>query len=295
VLLDGFPRTAAQAAALEARFGAPAAVLSIDVSRDAARARLVAADAKANPARAEDATAAALAKIDARLDAAAAGDAPLARAYHSARLLRAVSGAGAADAVYARARRFFQPRIAVLVRDAGCLGEELAARAGVELGYCTLDCEALLAAEARREGSAAGRAIAAAAAAKRTPPLDATLSVLAAAMAAAGSAQKFVLDGFPRVVSQGFPAAHDQVMAAEERLGAIKGALVVNASLEARAARLGAKSAGEVAVVRAKGDAFRRERAPVAAFFERLGKACVLDSSAQGVDELFETARPFLE
>jgi adenylate kinase len=295
VLLDGFPRTPAQAAALEVHFGPPALVLAVDVPRAAARARVAGADAKLHPARGEEETAAALAKLDARLDAAAASDAPLHRAYHSARLLRSVTGVGAADAVYARARRFFQPRIVVLVRDAGCLGEELAARAGRELGYATLDVEALLDAEARREGSAPGKAIAAAAAARRTPPLEATLAVIAAAMAAAAGVQRFILDGFPRVVSAGFPAAHDQVMAAEERLGAIKGALVVNATLEARAARLGANSAGEVAVVRARGDAFRRERAPVASFFERLGKACVMDSSALGVDEMFETARPFLE
>ena len=114
-------------------------------------------------------------------------------------------------------------------------------------------------------------------------------------MAASYGASRFLLDGFPRVVSAGFPAAHDQVMAAEEKLGAIKGAIVITASLEARAARLGAKSAGEVAVVRGLGDTFRREKAPVAAFFERLGKACVMESSSLGVDELFETARPFLE
>jgi adenylate kinase family enzyme len=219
-------------------------------------------------------------------------------ALDGARLLRTLSALPPPEAVFARLRRLFTPQVVVLVRDAGCGGPEFCTRVGRELGYATLDVPALLAAEAAR-GTPDGRAIGAALGARRTPPLGPTLGVLERAMAACASATpRFILDGFPRVISAGFPGVHDQVMAAEERLGAFKGAVVLSAALDTRIARAGAKAPGEVAVVRAAGDTYRRERLPVAHFFEKLGKVCAIDTTtplAINPDDLLEAARPYLE
>jgi adenylate kinase len=290
-LLHGFPRTAAQAAALEAAIGRPAIVLHFDVPRAVSAARLAARGKAAK--RADDLDAAAVA---ARLDAHAATALPVIRTYDALRLVRTVPAAAAPDAVYARARAVFLPQFVALLGEAGDAHGALAERAGRELGYATLDALALFAAE-EAAGTPAGRALAAAAAARRTPPLDAALAVLRKAVAAAPGTPRFLVTGFPRVVSQGFPGVHDQVMAAEAALGAFKGAVAVTASLDARCARAGAAAPGEVAAVRARADAFRREQAPVAAFFGRLEKLCSVDTSElnDAGDAAFEAARPFLE
>ena len=287
-IVHGFPRTAVQAAAFSSKFGPPAMVLNFTVPREIAAARMA---LRGKTSMREDDTDEKV--VAARLDAYEAATLPVVRAYDAARLVRAVPSSASADAVYARARQNFTPSIVCLLGEAGDASAELCARAGTELGYATLDADALYAAEITT-GSAAGVALAAAQSARRTPPLSASVAVLKKAMTAAPAVPRFIICGFPRLYSQGFPAVHDQVVAAEEQLGAFKGAVVVSCSLDARAARLGAKTTGELAVVRLKMDSFRRERAPVASFFEKLQKACAVDTSG-GADDAFEAARPFLE
>jgi adenylate kinase len=290
-LLDGFPRSLEQAEAFEAVHGLPNFVLHFEGAVEVLKARVLAAGKAAGGALRQDATEEAIAM---RFEQYRSSEEAVVRAYDERRLVRSVGSLPPPDTVFARLRRLFQPPLVVLLRDAGCRHAELCARLGRELGYATLDVEALLAAEAA-SGSSHGKALAAAAAARRTPPIAPVLAVLERAMQANPAAQRFLLDGYPRLVSAGFPGVHDQVMAAEERLGAFKGAVVLSASFEARAARAGAKAPGELALVRARADAFRREKAPVVAFFDKLGKTCALDTTSASLEEMVESARPYLE
>ncbi len=82
-------------------------------------------------------------------------------------------------------------------------------RAGRYLGYARLRVTYLLQAEAA-SGSAIGAVIAAALAAKHTVPIHATLYVIRKAIETA-TARRFLLDGYPRVVNDGYPTVHDQV------------------------------------------------------------------------------------
>jgi adenylate kinase len=304
-LLDGFPRTAAQVALLRGAFGAlPNFVLHFDGAPEVLKARVAAQAARASAAAAAGAAAGAAAPearqdaspeaIAARFEAYKASEEPVLRQYGEQRLVRSLSSLPPPDTVFARVRRLFQPALVVLVRDEGCQHEAFCVRAGRELGYATLSVEALVREEVA-SGSPGGLQLAAAAAARRTPPMGPLLAVLERAMLANPAAQRFLLDGYPRLVSAGFPGVHDQVMAAEERLGAFKGAIVLSASLEARLARAGARVPGEVAVVKARADAFRRERAPVVAFFDKLGKSCAVDATSATPEDMLEAARPFME
>ncbi len=81
--------------------------------------------------------------------------------------------------------------------------------AGRFLGYARLRITHLLREEAA-SGSAIGNVIAAALDAKRTVPLPATLAVIRKAIADS-PARRFLLDGYPRVVSDGYPTVQDQV------------------------------------------------------------------------------------
>ncbi len=82
-------------------------------------------------------------------------------------------------------------------------------RAGRYLGYARLRVTHLLRAEAE-SGSVVGNVIASALSSKRTVPLNATLYVIRQAIAQS-PARRFLLDGYPRVVSDGYPTVQDQV------------------------------------------------------------------------------------
>jgi len=318
-LLDGYPRTQAQASSLEAALGCqPAFALFFDLPKDTAKARLLKAAGVAPAAVGDegdgggeegDAVAAAssssssgaeknsvVSKINHRLEQFDSTTRPFVHALDTVRLLKSVPSLPPPATVFARVRRFFTPQVLVLLCDEGCMGEDFSRIVGRELGYCTLDVEALLAEEAAR-GSVDGKALGAAAKARRTPPLAPTLNVLERAIARNRATSRFVLKGFPRVISAGFPAVHDQVMVAEERLGAFKGAVVLSATLDVKVARAGAKVPGEVAVVRGRADAFRRECGPCINFFEKLGKVCSIDTSPASLtaNDLLDATRPYLE
>lgn len=290
-LLRGFPRTHEQAAALEAAFGRPAMVLHFDVPPAVSRARIVQRGTKTG--RTDDMDDLAVSR---RLEAYEAATRPIIRTYDALRLVRTVPAVAAVDIVYARTRRIFAPSFVVMLGELGDGRAELCDRAGRELGYATLDVLGLYALEESTD-SVAGKALGAARLAGRTPPLDASLTVIKKAVDALGSTPRFILDGFPRLVSQGFPGVHDQIIAAEERLGSFKGAVVVTASLESRCVRAGAKAPGEIAVVRARVDSFRRSQLPVVAFMEKHGKLCSVDTSNvnDGIDLAFQLMCPFLE
>jgi adenylate kinase len=287
-LVDGFPRAMDQALALEGVLGRkPSFVLHFDVPKDVVKARLL-ARGKAT-GRADDTEAA----IDKRFAVFDTQSSPVIRHYAKSHLVRVISGLQKPADVYDAVRPLFQPRLVLLIGCPGSGREELAMRAGRELSYATLAMSKLLENEVR-SGSAAGKEAASFMAAHSPVPTDLALDILSRAMART-TAVNFLIDGFPRTVTAGFPGAHDQVFALEARIGAVKGAIFLDASPAKRIERVGAKTAGELAALADRLDTFRREKMPVLDFMRKVGKAAVIDTSKREPDEVFELARPFLE
>jgi len=286
-LVDGFPRAMDQALALEKIVGKPNFVLHFDVPREVVKARLLSRGKSSG--RSDDNEEA----IQKRFVVFDEQSKPVISHYEKQRLFRTVSGVPSSDIVFGSVAPLFQPQLVLLLGTVGSGRSELAMRAGRELGYHTLHVTQLLEEEAK-SGSAAGKSVADALKAQRTVPIDATLSVIARAMASS-PASRFLIDGFPRIVSAGYPGVHDQVFALEARIGAVKGAVHLDAAYDMRLARSGAKAPGEVAALRQRIDTFRREKAPVLTFLEKIGKAVTVDTTKKTPDEVFEAARPFLE
>ena len=218
---------------------------------------------------------------------------PVVEHYRARGLVRTVSTAPAPDEVYSEVRGGFHKHIVVLLGSSGSGRGEFVLRAGRELGYEHVKVTELLAEEAAR-GSPVGHEIAASLAAHRTAPIGATVTVIAAAMRAS-TARRFLLVGCPRVVSDGFPSVHDQVYELETRLGGVRAAIALEADMTTRRARIGpAPTIGQEAGLARSLDTYAREKAPVVAFFERAGKARVLDTAKLDPDRLFEETRSLL-
>ena len=111
----------------------------------------------------------------------------------------------------------------------------------------------------------------------RTVAMDVSISILRRALQSS-LAKRFLLDGFPRLVSDGFPGVHDQ--AAElSSLGRVLGAISLDAQLEQRRQRIaGTPSVGDEAALLKSVDTYNREKAPVFRYFEKLGKAMTVSS-----------------
>jgi adenylate kinase family enzyme len=218
---------------------------------------------------------------------------PVVRHYEKQRLVRTVNGVQPKEHVLAATRNLFQPQLVLVLGTVGSGRSELGVRAGRELSYATLHVTKILEAEVA-SASADGAVIKAAMDASRTVPTDVTISAIKRAIAAT-SAPRFLIDGFPRLVSAGFPGVHDQVFALEAGVGAVKGCIALDCEPDMRVARSGAKTPGELAALRARVDTYRREKLPVLSFFQKIGKACVIDTTKKTADEVFEAARPFLE
>jgi len=209
----------------------------------------------------------------------------------------AVNANGAAGDVFNSLKQPFQPHIVLLVGSAGSGRGEFARRAGKSYGYARLRVTHLLRAEAST-GSALGVTIATALEAKRTVPIDATLKVIKDAIARS-PAKKFLIDGFPRIVSDGFPSVQDQVFAFEEFIGPIRSVVVLEASVAARVARYipgggTVLTPGQQKQLEASTEAFTREKVKVLKFFEKLGKVAKIDTAA-APDAVFAAARQYLE
>ena len=286
-LIDGFPRTAAQAEMLEAAMGRPSFVLHFDVPRDVVKKRMIARGLKTG--RADDSEAA----IEKKLAAYDEQSAPVLKHYSALSLVRSVHGLAPVEEVFAAVKPFFQPQLVVVLGTVGSGRSELAVRAGRDLSYQQLQVTKLLDAEVA-SGSALGESIAAALAAKRSVPTEAVVTLVRRAMLGS-PATRFLLDGFPRLTSAGFPGVHDQVFALEASVGAVKGAVLLDCDFDMRVARAHAKLPGEVAQLRDRLDTFRREKQPVFDFFERLGRAVAVNTTKKTSDEVFEAVRPFLE
>lgn len=286
-LLDGYPRAQDQADAFEAQISKCSFVLFFDVDEATMKQRLL--QRGKTSGRVDDNEAA----IVKRFATFQETSVPVVDSYEARGLVHRIDASGSVDAVYAATRKLFQPELALLAGASGSGRGAFAERVGRQLGYHRLHARQLLRAEAQ-SGTAMGARIAQAMAAGVTAPLDATTAVLRAAINES-SATRFLIDGFPRLVSDGFPGAHDQCYALEEDVGPVRGMVVLEASVEDRKARVGgAASVGDQAALLRSVDTFAREKLPVLRFYEAAGKALVVDTTGKDPDAVFAAAQSFL-
>jgi len=286
-LVDGFPRSREQAESFERLAGQPAFVLFFDCPEDAMRSRLL--ERGKSSGRSDD-NAETIVK---RFRTFQEQSLPVVLDYKARGLLREVSAVPPRDEVYATTRLFFQPELVVLCGASGSGRGEFTSRAGLQLGYHTLRVRELLEAEAAHD-TPRGRALRRALAMRRTSPLDETVQVIKQAISRSRAA-RFILDGFPRLTSEGFPAVHDQVFALDDAVGPIRGCVCLDAHLAQRKARIrGSPTVGQEAALARSVNAFKREKLPVVAYFEAIGKTRVVDTTPEP-EEVFQAASPFLE
>ena len=149
-------------------------------------------------------------------------------------------------------------------------------RAGKAFGYARLRVTHLLRAEVET-GSSLGLRIAAALEARRTVAVPDTLAVIKGAINRS-AARRFLLDGYPRVVSDGYPSVQDQVFGFEEAVGPIEGVVVLEAGRAARVSRVltagpdAVLTPGQERQLEASVETFVREKTRVLGFFNTLGK-----------------------
>uniref|UniRef100_A0A7S1CGK1 Adenylate kinase n=1 Tax=Bicosoecida sp. CB-2014 TaxID=1486930 RepID=A0A7S1CGK1_9STRA len=289
-LIDGFPRNFDNVKGWERVIGDKADVLGVlfyDTAEDVMERRLL--ERGKTSGRVDDNAAA----IVQRFATFQETSLPVIEHYAAAGLVRRVDASGSPDVVYAATRPLFQPELALVAGAAGSGRGVFTQLAGLKLGYHRLHVQQLLRAEAA-SGTALGARIADALAAGVTVPLDASLPVIRAAINES-SARRFLLDGFPRVVSDGFPNAHDQCYALEREVGPVKGMVVLEAGLDDRKKRVGgAASVGEQAALLRSVDTFAREKLPVLRHYEAQGKALVVDTAGRTPDQVFAAASAIL-
>ena len=289
-LIDGFPRAMDQAEAFEAIVGHPSFVLFFDCPEGEMRKRLL--HRGETSGRVDDNEEA----IVKRFRTFQERSLPVIQHYAKSSLVRAVSSQAPPDLVFAEVRKAFTTDLVVLIGAAGSGRGEFLMRAGQALGYAPIRVTELLRAEAENPDSPWAADIRLALDTKRTAPLAATMAVIRQAMAGT-TATRYILDGYPRVVSQGYPRVSDQVFALEEAVGPVKGAILLETARDARTQRVagGAElSVGEAAALEAAVDTFQREKVPVSNYFDRVGKLLPIDT-AVGAEGTFAAALPFLE
>jgi len=151
---------------------------------------------------------------------------------------------------------YFRP-ILVPILGSSLSGKNIVATfLGLKHGFCRVDVKKLLADEAST-GSASGQRIATYLKHGRTVPTELTLPLIREFILSARTS-KFLLDGYPRLMSAGYPMAHDQVYDIEDTIAPIP--FAIHCDAEPASMRNNAKS---VTHFEDEQDNFAREYGPV--------------------------------
>ena len=254
-VLTGFPLAAEEAQALEATFGAPKIAVTVataPVKEDGGEE-----EEAPEPEEGEEGAA----PVE---DAGVAVVDPTVLAHYQRELFSITPGAEG-ELELAELRTAFQPLVWVLVAaDGNVRTDEVLARAARDRGYAVLRASAIFAAEIAK-GTPAGRALATAIAQRRTVPAAVAVALLSAKMQSCiGS--KFIVEGFPRAISMGFPMVHDQVFELEAKVGNVHNVLLLDNDVTAGVAFSGDVSNAAAAAL------FKKEQRPIVDHFATLGK-----------------------
>lgn len=171
-------------------------------------------------------------------------------------MLRMVDANGSIDETFSQCEKIFLPNVSLLLSPAGTASDDVVIHLGRRYGYVHLNIPLLLDNEASM-GSEDGKVIAKCIRLKRTVPNDVVARVAHVQMRSAGSGKKFLISGYPRTISAGFPMHHDQAFYLEENIGVVEHVIKLTASVNVRNERAGEK------VVRQSDDIFQREIAGI--------------------------------
>merc|ERR1712032_1669638 len=172
---------------------------------------------------------------------------------------------------------YFRP-ILVPILGSSLSGKNIVATfLGLKHGFCRVDVKKLLEDEAGT-GSAAGNQIATYLKHGRTVPTELTLPLIREFILSARTS-KFLLDCYPRLVSSGYPMAHDQVYDIEDTIAPIP--FAIHCDAEATFMRNNAKS---VTHYEDEQDAFAREFGPVLDYLGAVKPIVKLDTTLSSSD-----------
>jgi adenylate kinase len=258
-LLDGFPRSMEQAQQYEAIMGKPSAVLYLELPESVMKERLLSRGATSGRADDNEAT------ILKRFESFKQISFPVVDYYKDTGLLKRISAIPSPNIVFDEARSLFAPKFVLVNGSAGSGRGTLAKFMGKNHGYSRIRVTEILDAEAAKD-TADGEIIRSAIREKRTVPVKYTISAIKNAILAANN-DKFIIDGYPRVVSDGYPLVHDQVAAFESSIGHISLMVNLEASKESRAARSSDAKAAEESH-----EIYLREKLAAVRYFETVNK-----------------------
>ena len=293
IVLDGYPATESEIGHLIHAFQAPKLAIRFHCAPSAARARYEAdarsaAEEKDDGDVDEEALAAESEAFAASVASSNSASAEIASAL-AEKGAEVVHVSTASRSVASELRAAVKPELLVVAGPDAAAREHLATHLARERGYVRLDVATLYENEISK-GTRAGAAIAAAAKKSQTTPLEVSIGVIQAAVRSSG-ASKYIVDGFPLVVSDGFPFAHDQAFELEESVGTVTAVVQLDASEESIAGR----SRGGARAARDAMEAYTRQSRPVVEFYASTSGVVTVDASGDDLDAMRDAVVDELE
>lgn len=186
-------------------------------------------------------------------------------------LVTAISTEGSDDEIYRRARESFRPTLILSIAKPFETLANVMTNACLNSNACKIDVSSLLLEEAET-GSNAGKIISDAVSSGRTVPVDITVDIINKVVRDAPTSN-FIIEGYPRLVSAGFPGVQDQLAALDSSVGDVAQMIYMNVD----------------GTVGPDATRFRLEREPVVSYLQRVDRAEVVDMTS-GSEEAANTA-----
>ena len=250
ILVDNFPIAPDQLRAFEQSIGSPTFVLYLDSGSDAdgVTQHLTATQPELSSS-----------EIETAVTTFESLTRPIIEDFRAKGKVRTVNATLSADDMYNEAQRYFKPVLVPLIGSKFSQKNLVTTILGRQYGFTRIDVPGLQDAEASTQ-SKDGAIIQTCRAQSRTVPTDVTLRLVRRAILGSGNA-KFLIDGFPQQVSAGYPLAHDQMFAIEDKLAPV--AFAIHCSADAGTQGDLARSSVDV---EEEADRFSREVQPVLDF-----------------------------
>jgi len=142
---------------------------------------------------------------------------PAVESYAKRGLVTTIRSVGTPEEVYARVRQQFAPTVVLVAAKPFASHAAVMVNMCLETGAARIQASRVLEAE-REQNTEDARLLREAEAQKRTPPTDVVVRLLKRAVDAAPT-NRVIIEGFPKLVSGGYPGVQDQLDALETVVG----------------------------------------------------------------------------